>query len=44
MVVRIAGRNADGAAAILTADGFTVHTSLRQALDEVQAVSATVTA
>ena len=44
MVVRIAGRNADGAAAILTADGFTVRTSLRQALDEVQAVSATVTA
>jgi succinyl-CoA synthetase beta subunit len=39
MVIRLAGRNAERAAATLTADGFTVRTSLRDALDEVTAVA-----
>lgn len=44
VVVRLAGRNADRAGAMLAADGFTVRASLRQALDEVQAVASAVRA
>lgn len=37
VVIRLAGRNADRAGETLVADGFTVRTSLREALDAVEA-------
>jgi len=42
IVVRLAGRNAERAGAVLSAEHFTVRTSLREALDEVKAVAAAV--